>query len=653
MVLVSCKRCPKPLILSLVCAGLLCACSAIEIQESPIPVSNSRQSSTNLAAVPVSLTPSTAVVGQSVTAVTQTDTTQIALESAGVAARFPEPAVTYNTPAFQPGRTQYTSNAELHAWLHSLVRDETGQGDGVLGANVPTTTIRWLPLGNSQVGEPLEALHFSRNDTAAQVGECAQAAITQITPKKAGVDRAAIDKTGNEKAVTDAKKIDDAAAVCENAPRPVVLIMAQQHGNEPAGCEALMIIAQELAQATPQGAAQQTAGTLASLLDRIDVIILPRANPDGAARGQNLTANRLDLNQDHLLLRTPEAQAINQLVREFKPVVVIDTHEYTALDPALQKLDTAARFDALIQYATVANLPEFITRASEEWFRRPLLHGLKAQGLSQEWYHTASANSASSKGLHAAMGSVQPNVSRNVHGLRNAISFLIETRGADLGRAHFKRRVHTHVTAIASVLSSAAARAQDLRKLRRFVDADVTAKACRGDMVIESTPTPSEYVLTMLNPVTGADKVLEVSWESALSLTAARRRTRPCGYWLSFEQLDVVQRLQSLGVRVHQLDESGTLRGETFMQAMPFEQPLQSSSVEKISMLPKLNLVSSLIDSPIGSYYVGLDQPLANLITVLLEPDTASSFAASRLITDLATSARVLVRPNLKMTALP
>ena len=72
-----------------------------------------------------------------------------------VAARFPEPPVSYRTPAFEPGRSTFTSNAELATLLRSLVRE---------GRNAPGgTTVRLVVLGSSQNGVPLEALLFTRN----------------------------------------------------------------------------------------------------------------------------------------------------------------------------------------------------------------------------------------------------------------------------------------------------------------------------------------------------------------------------------------------------------------------------------------------------------------------------------------------------------
>ncbi|MDP9044913.1 MAG: peptidase M14, partial [Pseudomonadota bacterium] len=362
----------------------------------------------------------------------------------------------------------------------------------------------------------------------------------------------------------------------------------------------------------------------------------------------------IDLNRDHLLLRTPEAQAQAQLVREFNPAVVVDSHEFVALGRYVEKFGEAQRYDALIQYAMVGNLPEFVTRAAEEWVRRPMLQSLNAQGLSSEWYYTTSADPADKK---VTMGGVQPDTGRNVNGLRNTVSFLIETRGGDLGSAHLLRRVHTHVVAVTSVLQSAASHAEDLQKLRRYVDAEVAARACQGDVIVQAEETPSEHDLLMLDPVTGADRTVAVAWDSALELTVTKRRARPCGYWLGAAQTDAVLRLRGLGVQVERLDEPGSVRGELYSEKS--REDLVRSAVPGSLAEPggvlkvQVELVPALLDAPAGSYYVSLNQPLAHLAVAALEPDTQNSFVANRIVDDVKGQARVLARPEFRMTPMP
>jgi hypothetical protein len=490
-----------------------------------------------------------------------------------VAARFPDPAVNYRTPAFENGHPGFTSNAELQALLRGLVRD-----------GAPHATL--LKLGTSQNGVPLDALLFTRN-------------------------------------------ADASPAALQRSGRPTVMLVAQQHGDEPAGSEALIVLAQELAR-----------GRLQTLLDRINVVMLLRANPDGAQANRRSTANGLDADRDHLLLKTPEAQAQARLVREFQPLVVVDAREYEVSSLYQQKFGFVQRHDLQLQYAMTANLPPFFTKASEEWFREPLLASLKQQGLSSEWLHTTTADLADKT---LAMGGPLPDSGRNVQGLKNAVSLVIETRGAGLGRAHLKRRVHTHVTALSSVLQSAAARGGDLLKLRQYVDAEVSAQACQGLMVVEAGPTPTEYTLQGLDPVTGADKMLTVNWDSALVLRELKARNRPCGYWLAADQADAVARLRMLGVRVEQALEKGVVQGETYSQA-----PSQPGAT-RLELKP----LSALLDVPVGSFYVPLSQPLANLVVAALEPDTSASYLANGVVSGPNKQARVMALPGVKLAVMP
>ena len=57
-------------------------------------------------------------------------------------------------------------------------------------------------------------------------------------------------------------------------------------------------------------------GLLEPLTERLNIIIVPRANPDGAEAGSQATANGADMDRDHLVLSTPEARALAALVRD-------------------------------------------------------------------------------------------------------------------------------------------------------------------------------------------------------------------------------------------------------------------------------------------------------------------------------------------------
>lgn len=497
------------------------------------------------------------------------------LLSDAVAARFPDPVMNYRTPALQAGRNDFTSNAELQALLRSLASDSA-------------STVRVLTLGASQSGTPIEALLFTR-------------------------------------------LADPNTASLQRSGRPLVLVFGQQHGDEPASGEALIVLAQEL-----------TRGRLQSLLDRINVVVLPRANPDGAQAGQRASANGVDIDRDHLLLTTPEAQALARLVRDYQPVVVAEAREYEVNGLYTQKFGAVQRDDAQAQYATTGNLPPFMTKAAEEWFKQPLFASLKLHGLSAQWIYRTS-NDLADKRL--TMGGTLADTGRNVQGLKNVVSLVVETRGVGLGRTHLQRRVHTQVVAMTSVLQSAAQRGADLLKLRQYVDADVSARVCQGQVVVEAGPTPSEYTLPMLDPTTGVDQAVAVNWDSALVLRELRVRRRPCGYWLDADQADAVARLRLLGVRVEQVLAKGVVQGETYAHA--------EAEPEAGAKPAEIKAIAALLDVPEGSYYVPLSQPLASLVVAALEPDTPASYFAGGVITALDKQARVMMLPGFKLNVMP
>ncbi|MDO9360159.1 MAG: M14 family metallocarboxypeptidase [Polaromonas sp.] len=499
---------------------------------------------------------------------------------AAVAARFPAPSIVYNTPGLQPGRTAFTTATELR----SLLRDQSLAATRSAGLQAGV-----LQIGQTQRGESIEALVLAR---------------------AAGTDAAALQANG----------------------RPTVLLIGQQHGDEPAGAEALLVVARELSQ-----------GLLMPLLERINVVVVPRANPDGAAAAQRLTAENMDLDRDHLLLASPEAQALARLARDYQPAVVLDSQEYAIGTAFQQRYGAVQKFDALLQYATVANHPEFLTKADEEWFRRPLLQALKAQGLSTEWHYALAADPADTK---LAMGGTSPATSRNAYGLKNAVSLLVESRGSGMGRADIQRRVHTQVTAISSVLASTAQRAGELRQLRPYLDREVGAMACREQAVVQAAPVAAQYELAVLDPVTGADRKIIVDWDSSLALRTVKSRVRPCGYWLSANAAQAVERLRLHGVQVMQLTETGTLLGDSYRETARTPDPRTSLPVAQVA------LVRGVVDISRGSFYIPMNQPMGNLVMAALEPDTADSYFSARLVDRLQDSARIMSEPALKMEAL-
>jgi len=452
--------------------------------------------------------------------------------------------------------------------------------------------------------------------------------LTQLTSAQ-GTTRAQLREIGRSRrgtpihalVLTQARNADIAAL--EASGRPTVLLVGQQQGDAPASSEALLVLARELAHG----------GLLEPLLAHINVIVVPRANPDAAEAAQPLNQRAGDMAHDHLLLNTPEAQALARLVRDWRPLAVIEAHEYPVDGPVWQAWRMLPRHDVLLQYAATAGVPEFITKAAQEWYYPAMTYALEQAGFSHEWYYDAAG------GQRLTSGSSLADVLHNASSLKNAIALRVSTRGVGLEYSHIQRRVHAQVTALMSALRVTAERASQLAQVRAFVANDTAAQACQGEMVLYAAATPVFHDLQMLDPRNGANKTLRVQWESTQQLGVQATRPRPCGYWLAAHATAAVERLKLLGLQVLRVAEADNAQVEGY--------PQSARSVADFNANPRnYPLRRGTMQAPAGSYFVSLRQPWAHLAVAALEPDAPGSYFAHGIIADLMDTARVMSQPG-------
>ena len=487
------------------------------------------------------------------------DPAKVVAEPPAISARFPGPPVTFDTPGFRAGRTDFPSHAEVLAWLDALA---------ARSANVKVEI-----LGRSQQGRPLPLVVLA------------------------------------EGGVVDPR-------------RPTVLVIGQQHGNEPAGGETVLALAEALS------------GPRAELLKRVNVLLVPRGNPDGAEHFDRVTVSGADVNRDHLLLGTPEGRAIAAATLRYAPQVALDLHEFTVGGRWVDKFGVVEKYDGLLQAASVGNLDPQVAALAEDLYLARVRQAFAAAGLLGFAYHTTNAGDREDKVV--SMGGVQPDTGRNVSGLRPAVSLLLEVRGVGLGRQHFARRVYTQYLAAMTVIETAAGQGDALIQAIRDAGARAAAQACRGDLVVEARQTATRQTMTFLDAKTGEDRVIEVDWRAADPLEIVRKRARPCGYVLAASETQAVARLKLLGVNVVRVRAAAEWPVERYQviaerdgrrqDARGAIDDAQGIRVIAVLTVPRKEIV------PAGSWYVTLAQPLSPLISAALEPDSQNGYAASKLL---------------------
>jgi hypothetical protein len=478
-------------------------------------------------------------------------------QSAAVLARYPDVPVALDTPALAPGRTDFTSQAEMETYLAALKARIPGL---VLGS-----------LGRSAQGRDIPYLIFT---------------------KEALTDTAAIVALG----------------------RPILWFIGLQHGNEPAGGEAMLALAASLAD-----------GKLTPYLDRVTVVVVPRANPDGAAVFTRSTGSGADLNRDHLLLTLPESAALHAKLIELPPDVVVDAHEFSVANRWLQKFAAIEASDAMFLYATHPMVHPALTALADGVFRPALEAAWQAHGLTSFWYHTTSYRPDDKL---VSMGGNAPGIARNAFGLMGAVSFLIETRGVGVGMQAFQRRVATHVLAAETVIATAAA---DARRLHDTVrEARRASAAARADLVVAQRLAVAPLDLPMIDPETARERPTSVAFQDSRAGTVTAKRARPAGYVLLGDAAAAVDRLALDMVAVCALAAPASIDAEAFVLKGAVKRINRESINPDQSVAVELTRKSLVL--PAGTRFVPMNQPAAALAAAALEPDSPGSFIGTGII---------------------
>src|SRR5699024_7423594 len=341
--------------------------------------------------------------------------------------------------------------------------------------------------------------------------------------------------------------------------KPTVWLQAQIHGNEPAAGESALVMANKL-----------TGEYGEKILDKINVIIVPRVNPDGSYLFQRRAANSLDANRDHVKLELPEVQAVHRALNDYDPEVVIQAHEYsvTESDWANVGEQGALKYhDILLLTGRNLNIPKQIRDYANDVYIDDTLDTLSGKGFSNRTYYYGAGKNDSKPVIQE--GGTGPRIGRNAFGLQPSLSFLVESRGIGIGRENFKRRVSGQINSHMSIMEITADNAKQIKKIVANVRKDVVKKGKKAndndEIVVESERTvhPNES-LTVVDIEEGETKEISVAYRSSLDSVPTLVRERPTAYIMPASYEKVANKLQMHGVEVRKLRKPVTLEVESY-----------------------------------------------------------------------------------------
>jgi len=382
--------------------------------------------------------------------------------------------------------------------------------------------------------------------------------------------------------------------------KPAVLYRAQIHGNEPAAGEGALAMVQRM-----DGVYGE------EVLENINVIMVPRASPDGAREFKRTIINSIDPNRDMLRLKSQEITDYVKLFSAVKPELVIDGHEYDGYINSTYHWDS----DITVGLHYTGNNTEAYADKNME-----LAHGIfdamTANGLSYNYY-SSRVNSYNNT-----------SVSRPYFGQQGALSILLETRGNGAGLVSYARRIISHVVSVEYLLSYVSDNAASVQQLVDNEKQQIIekGKTYREDdkvyLCIEATSCTEEKFTLNRVYQDGTEKL--VSLTPTIVNDVRRSRTAPTAYVIpagaSFTQ-QVLELMDKQGIAYTFVPAGATIQLQQY-----------TGTVEEAALTEE-----KAVTFGTGAYVFTMNQIPAYILAHLMEPD----------VEDVAENAGTLVQQGI------
>ena len=397
-----------------------------------------------------------------------------------------------------------------------------------------------------------------------------------------------------------------------------VWIQGAVHGNEPAGDEATQALL---------GKFSDDAEWAGSILNKLELMVLPRYNPDGVFYFQRRLASNFDPNRDHVKLARQQTQDIKKLLNEFNPHVVVDMHEYSSYSKFGDGKYVHGS-DGLYSAAKNLNINAGIRKLAEGLFAKNIGDAMELAGLRSEPYVTGTTSSNPEFVADFAEAGTDAKIGRNAMGLTQAVVFLVETRGIGLANQEFQRRTAAGLTMLSIIVQTAADNADKvLRTVERGINDFIESKE---DIVVTDYSETDIRPFTMIDVSNGSVVTPPVRFASTTPSLANLTRARPEAYLIPVAWADLAVRLRVAGLEVETLDQpwKGVVEAHTITST-----EIDKSYYEGVVRVTATTEVNEReVTLPAGSFRVSTRQKNAALAFVALEPENIDSYVTFNIV---------------------
>jgi hypothetical protein len=412
-----------------------------------------------------------------------------------------------------------------------------------------------------------------------------------------------------------------------------VFIQANIHSGESDGKEAALMLLRDLAQ-----------GGHARWLDSLVLLVAPVFNVDGTERvsltsrplqhgpiggaGQRANAQGLDLNRDHTKLETPEVRSQVRLLNAWDPHVAMDLH---TTDGSVHGY--------LLTYAEPlhpATDPGLTALVRGEWLPA-VTSAIRARHGWESWFYGNFADSPVDRGGGGQEPGWytfdhRPRFSENYWGLRNRAGILVES----YAYATFEERVRAMREFLEATLDWAWAHASRIRDATEAADGrsatldsvpvrarlhrGLEVEILQGEVAEERHPYTGQRMLRRLDVRRPVRRVDFTTFEGAEYARVPR------AYFVPPALSAVIERLSAHGIRLERLERPLAVSGERFRidSTWTAERAFQNHRERTVTGAWE----AAPLELPAGTVVVRMDQPLARLAVILLEPRSDDGFLA-------------------------